>query len=57
MALDLWASVERGAAFPAAVEDALEAGLAVMAVDQAQSQAEVVDCRPLFAEYDQAWGR
>jgi hypothetical protein len=54
MALDLKASLEDGAAFPVTPWDSLEAGLTVMAIDEASSTGEVVDCAPIWAEFDAA---
>ena len=34
--------------------DSLEAGLTVMAIDEALETGEVVDCRPMWARYDGA---
>jgi predicted dehydrogenase len=60
MALDLLASLEDGAAFPVTPFDSLEAGLTVMAIDEAMESGEVLDCRPMWARYDaaryEAWG-
>jgi predicted dehydrogenase len=54
MAADLLASLERGAAFPVTPFESLEAGLTVMALDEAMLEGEVVDCRPMWARYDAA---
>ncbi len=54
MALDLKASLEDGAAFPVTPWESLEAGLTVMAIDEAASSGEVVDCAPMWAEFDAA---
>lgn len=52
----LLASVRHGAVFPVTVAEALEAGLAVMAIDQAMATGAVVDCTPLYAEFDHPVG-
>jgi len=54
MALDLKASVEDGQAFPVTARDSMEAGLTVMAIDEAANTGEVVDCAPMWAEFDAA---
>jgi predicted dehydrogenase len=54
MAGDLLAALERRAAFPVTPNDSMEAGLTVMAVDQAMSLGAVVDCAPIWARYDEA---
>ncbi|THD55521.1 Gfo/Idh/MocA family oxidoreductase [Phenylobacterium sp.] len=54
MARDLLASLEDGAAFPVTPFDSLEAGLTVMAIDEAMESGEVLDCRPMWARYDAA---
>jgi predicted dehydrogenase len=46
------ATLETGAAFPVTPFDSLEAGLTVMAIDEAMASGEVVDCRPMWARYD-----
>jgi hypothetical protein len=56
MARDLLASLEDGAAFPVTPFDSLEAGLTVMAIDEAMESGEVLDCRPMWARYDAAKG-
>ncbi|MGA0603947.1 Gfo/Idh/MocA family protein [Caulobacter sp. KR2-114] len=55
MALDLLAALEGRAAFPVTPQDSLEAGLTVMAIDRAQETGQMVDCAPMWAEYDAAW--
>jgi predicted dehydrogenase len=52
MARDLLATLESGAPFPVTPFDSLEAGLTVMAIDEAMASGEVVDCRPMWARYD-----
>ena len=54
MARDLLASLEDGATFPVTPFDSLEAGLTVMAIDEAMQSGEVLDCRPMWARYDAA---
>jgi predicted dehydrogenase len=54
MALDLKATIEEGQAFPVTARDSMEAGLTVMAIDQAAASAEVVDCAPMWAQFDTA---
>jgi len=54
MARDLRAALAGEAAFPVTPWDSLEAGLTVMAIDQAMSAGAVVDCAPLWARYDAA---
>jgi hypothetical protein len=54
MARDLLATMSEGAAFPVTPYDSLEAGLTVMAIDEAMASGEVLDCRPMWARYDAA---
>jgi predicted dehydrogenase len=54
MGRDLLASLRDGAAFPVRPFDGLEAGLTVMAIDEAMESGEVLDCRPMWARYDAA---
>jgi predicted dehydrogenase len=54
MARDLLASLQDGATFPVTPFDSLEAGLTVMAIDEAMESGEVLDCRPMWARYDAA---
>lgn len=54
MARDLLATLETGAAFPVTPEDSMEAGLTVMAIDQAMDEQRVIDCAPMWAAYDTA---
>ena len=54
MARDLLASLRDGAPFPVTPFDSLEAGLTVMAIDEAMACGEVLDCRPMWARYDAA---
>ncbi|WP_293902220.1 Gfo/Idh/MocA family oxidoreductase [Phenylobacterium sp.] len=54
MAVDLLAALEGEAAFPVTPFDSMEAGLTVMAIDEALATGEVLDCRPMWARYDAA---
>jgi hypothetical protein len=54
MALDLLATLERGAAFPVTPYESMEAGLTVMAIDKAMDAGQVIDCTPMWAAYDAA---
>ncbi|MGA2953569.1 MAG: hypothetical protein ABSD80_15190, partial [Caulobacteraceae bacterium] len=54
MALDLKATLEAGAAFPVTPWESIEAGLTVMAIDEAAASGEVVDLRPWWTELDAA---
>ena len=54
MARDLLASLRDGAPFPVTPFDSLEAGLTVMAIDEAMASGEVLDCRPMWSRYDAA---
>ncbi|MBS0332524.1 MAG: Gfo/Idh/MocA family oxidoreductase [Proteobacteria bacterium] len=54
MARDLLATLESGAPFPVTPFDSLEAGLTVMAIDRAMETGEMLDCRPMWARYDEA---
>lgn len=54
MALDLKAALEAGAAFPVTPHDSLEAGLTVMAIDEAAATGQMIDCAPMWAAYDEA---
>jgi predicted dehydrogenase len=54
MARDLLATLESGAAFPVTPYDSMEAGLTVMAIDRAMQTKSVVDCAPMWADYDAA---
>ncbi len=57
MARDLLSALEGRAAFPVTPGDSMEAGLTVMAIDLAMSEGTVVDCRPMWSEYDSARAR
>ena len=54
MAVDLLAALEGRATFPVTAHDSLEAGLTVMAIDEAAARGEAIDCAPMWAEYDAA---
>ena len=54
MALDLLAALQGRAAFPVTPFESLEAGLTVMAIDEAMEARQVVDCAPMWARYDAA---
>ena len=54
MALDLLASLDQGAAFPVTPYESMEAGLTVMAIDQAMDEGRLIDCAPMWAAYDAA---
>jgi len=54
MALDLAAALDGERAFPVTPWDSLEAGLTVMAVDQAMAEGTMIDCAPMWAAYDAA---
>lgn len=54
MALDLLAALEGRAAFPVTPFESMEAGLTVMAIDQAMAARQVVACAPMWARYDAA---
>jgi len=54
MARDLLAALQGESAFRVTPWDSMEAGLTVMAIDRAMALGEMVDCRPMWAEYDAA---
>jgi len=56
MARDLLATLETGATFPVTPWDSMVAGLTVMAIDRAMEERRMVDCAPMWAEYDLARG-
>jgi predicted dehydrogenase len=56
MARDLLATLETGAPFPVTPFESMEAGLTVMAIDQAMSAGEMLDCGPMWARYDATRG-
>lgn len=55
MAQDLRAALEGRAPFPVSAKDSLEAGLTVMAIDQAMAEKAVIDCAPTWDAFDAAW--
>ncbi|HXC57075.1 MAG TPA: Gfo/Idh/MocA family oxidoreductase [Rhizomicrobium sp.] len=54
MATDLLATLDRGTAFPVTPYESMEAGLTVMAIDKAMNERSLVDCAPMWADYDAA---
>jgi predicted dehydrogenase len=54
MAVDLLAAVRGEAAFPVTPADSMEAGLIVMAIDEAAEQGALIDCAPMWAAFDAA---
>ncbi|MDP3852564.1 Gfo/Idh/MocA family protein [Phenylobacterium sp.] len=56
MARDLLAALEGRQPFPVTPFDSMEAGLSVMAVDEAMARGEMLDCAPMWARYDAARG-
>ena len=54
MARDLLATLTEAKAFPVTPYESMEAGLTVMAIDQAMAESRVVDCAPMWAAYDAA---
>ncbi|HEV2651309.1 MAG TPA: Gfo/Idh/MocA family oxidoreductase [Rhizomicrobium sp.] len=56
MARDLMATLEKGVAFPVTPHDSMEAGLTVMAIDRAMTEGRVIDCAPMWTDYDAARG-
>ncbi|MDO8798705.1 Gfo/Idh/MocA family protein [Phenylobacterium sp.] len=56
MARDLLATLETGAVFPVTPYDAMEAGLTVMAIDQAMAAGVMLDCGEMWAGLDEARG-
>jgi predicted dehydrogenase len=56
MAVDLLAALDGERPFPVTPRDSLEAGLTVMAIDQAAATGEMVDCGPMWAQLDAAFG-
>jgi len=56
MARDLLAALEGRDAFPVTPFDSMEAGLTVMAIDEAMARGEMLDCAPMWARYDAARG-
>jgi predicted dehydrogenase len=54
MALDLKASLETGAPFPVTPWESMEAGLVVMAIDQALAERRILDCALMWQAFDDA---
>lgn len=54
MARDLLATLEGRQAFPVTPFESMEAGLTVMAIDEAMTKGEMIDCAPMWARYDAA---
>ncbi len=54
MARDLLATLEKNAPFPVTPFESIEAGLTVMAIDQALEAGTMLDCNAMWAEYDLA---
>jgi len=54
MALDLAAALDGERPFPVTPWDSLEAGLTVMAIDRAMAEGTMIDCAPMWADYDDA---
>jgi predicted dehydrogenase len=54
MAIDLLATLETGATFPVTPYESMEAGLTVMAIDRAMTENALIDCAPMWADYDAA---
>ena len=52
MARDLLAAVEGRAVFPVTAQESMQAGLTVMAIDRAMREGCVIDCAPMWADYD-----
>jgi predicted dehydrogenase len=55
MAVDLLAALEGERTFPVTPRDSLEAGLTVMAIDEAAATGRMVDCAPMWARFDESW--
>jgi hypothetical protein len=54
MAHDLKETLEGRAPFPVTPQDSMEAGLTVMAIDQAMEDGAMVDLGPMWKRYDEA---
>lgn len=54
MARDLLATLEGRQPFPVTPFESMEAGLTVMAVDEAMKRGEMLDCAPIWARFDAA---
>jgi predicted dehydrogenase len=56
MAHDLRAALEGKTGFPVTPREGLEAGLVVMAIDEAMTKRTIVECAPMWAAFDRALG-
>ena len=56
MARDLLATLEGRQEFPVTPFESMEAGLTVMAIDEAMQTGDMLDCGPMWARYDAARG-
>jgi predicted dehydrogenase len=56
MARDLLATLEGHQPFPVTPFESMEAGLTVMAIDEAMTSGLMLDCAPMWARYDAARG-
>lgn len=54
MALDLLAALKGESPFPVTPRESMEAGLTVMAIDEARASRAVVDCAPMWEQLDAA---
>jgi hypothetical protein len=54
MALDLLAALEGERVFPVTPKESMEAGLTVMAIDEAAARGAVVEMAPIWADLDAA---
>ncbi len=54
MARDLKAALDGERPFPVTPTDSLEAGLTVMAIDRAMAEGVIIDCGPMWADFDAA---
>lgn len=54
MARDLLATLEGRQPFPVTPFESMEAGLTVMAIDEAMNRGEMLDCAPIWARFDAA---
>jgi predicted dehydrogenase len=57
MAQDLLAALEGRTRFPVTPQESMEAGLTVMAIDRAMEEGVLLDCAPMWAEYDASWAK
>lgn len=53
MAADVLAHVKDGVPLPVSVIDAMEAGLLIMAIDEARKTKKVVEMEPLWKKFDE----